>query len=113
MEIKSLLGNLMRKRGITNVEELSIEEKATFQNYERILSKREVSIADMRQFMIFQINSIEMRWRDNKISQDEKAELIPYHTVYKTLLQAIDAPEAERVALEQVLLQQINSTAQL
>lgn len=99
----------MRKRGIKNVDDLSTEEQATFQNYERILSKREVSIADMRQFMIFQINSIETRWRDNKIMQEEKAELIPYHTVYKTLLQAIDAPEAERIALEQVLLQQVNS----
>lgn len=109
MEIKPLLQKIFQKRGIKSVEDLDPEEKATFANYERILSKREISVADIRQFMIFQINSIEMRWRDNKVPQADKSELIPYHTVYKTLLQAIDAPEAERVALEQVLLQQINS----
>lgn len=109
MKFPPILQDLFKKRGIESAEKLSLEERATFENYQRILSKRELSIADLREFCAFQINSIETKWRDFSTTAEKKAELIPYHTVYKTLLQAIDAPEAERVALEQVLLQQLNS----
>lgn len=106
--MNSLIGRLLRKRGIDDVEKLSAEEKATVENYERILSKRELTVADLREFARFQVDKIEGVWRDQNVEQSRKAELIPYHTVYKTLLQAIEAPEAERKALESVLLQQIS-----
>lgn len=109
MQFPAILEKLFAKRGIGSIDQLSEEEAATFHNYQRILSKRELSMSDIREFIAFQINNIETKWRDNNLPQAAKAELIPYHTVYKTLLQAIDAPEAERIALEQVLMQQINS----
>lgn len=107
MQFPPILQDLFRKRGIKDANELSLEERSTFENYQRILSKRELSISDMREFCAFQVSAIETKWRDHVTTNEKKAELIPYHTVYKTLLAAIDAPESERIALEQVLRQQI------
>lgn len=105
--MNSLLAKLLRKRGIETVEELSHEERATFDKYEKVLNKRELTVADLRQFIQARIDHIEMKWKDMNIDAGKKAELVPYFTVYKTLLQAIDAPMSEREALEQVLMQQI------
>lgn len=103
----SLIRKLLQKRGIKSVEELSMDERATFDNYTRILNKRELSMDDLKQFVQARIDQIEQKWKDMNIDATRKGELIPYHTVYKTLLQAMNAPQAEREALEQVLVQQI------
>ncbi len=106
--MNSILAKLLRKRGISSLEVLDAEERATFDRYELILNKREISVADMRQFMQSRIDHIESKWADMNTDATKKAEYIPYHTVYKTLLKALDAPQAEREALEQVLLQQVS-----
>jgi hypothetical protein len=88
---------------------LDDQERATFENYVKILGKRELTVADIKEFCAFQLNKIETIWSDMKVDRAHKAELIAQHTVYKTLLKAVDAPELERVALEQVLQQQLTA----
>jgi len=105
----SLLTKLLEKRNIKSLEELTKEERATFDGYQQILSKKELTVADIKQFLEGQLSIIETRWKDFNIDQAKKAELIPYFTVYKVILQAIDSPQAERAALEQLLIQQIES----
>lgn len=105
--MNSLLAKFLRKKGIESVKDLNPEEKATFERYQSILAKKDLSLDDLRQFIKARIDHIEMKWKDMNIEQSKKAELVPYYTVYKTLLQAIEAPIAEREALEQILIQQI------
>lgn len=100
-----ILAKLFQKRGIKDINDLSSEEKQTFENYERVLSKRELTIDDIKQFLSLQIGIIESKWRDYEYK--EKANLVAYHTIYKTLLEAIDAPEKEREQLEKYLIQLI------
>ncbi len=103
-----LLHKFLHKRGVKSPTELdntptsdgSPTELETFQSYERTLSKDELTIADVKTFLTSQIAIIEARWKDFTTSNEKKAELIPYHTVYKVLEQAINAPQAEREQLE-------------
>ncbi len=112
----SILTKFLEKRGLKSPEELddtpntdgSPTERETFNKWKGILSKETLSLEDMKLFIQGQIGIIEMRWRDMTTSAERKAELIPYHTVYKTLEQAISAPRAEREQLEAHLNQIIN-----
>lgn len=103
----NILAKIFQKRGIKSADELTRDERATFDMYEAILARNEMTLADLKEFMGAQISIIENKWRDLNLAQEKKAELVPYHTVYKVILQAIDAPQAERVALEKLLVQQI------
>jgi len=106
--MKGLLLKLLRVKGIEDTNQMSKEEKVIFDNYDRILSKEKLTIDDFQKFLETQIAVIEGKWRDYDTTNTKKSELIPYHTVYKTLLQAISSPEAERKALEDYLTSQIN-----
>lgn len=106
--MRDLLFKYLSSKGIKSPTELdktpttdgSPTEFETYKNYEKTLSKDELSIGDIKKFLTMQIGIIEARWKDFSTSAEKKAELIPYHTVYKTLEQAISAPKAEREQLE-------------
>lgn len=102
-----LLARLLQRKGINSLEELDKEEKITFDNYQKILSKKELTIEDLKLFLESQVGVIEGKWKDLNLEQSKKAEMIPYHTTYKTILQAIGSPQSEREALEQFLLSQL------
>ena len=93
-----VLNRLLEKLGIGNINELSTEEKATYDNYEKVLSKEELTLEDVKNFCQTQVTKIEEIWRDNRA--ERKADLIPYHTVWKTILVAIESPKVVRESLE-------------
>lgn len=105
--MKPTLSKLLEKKGIKDVNDLSREEKDTFDRYQKILSKKELTLEDLKKFLETQITIIELKWKDFTVSQSHKAEMIPIHTTYKTILEAIDAPQYEREALEKFLVQQL------
>jgi len=104
----NLIEKLFHKRGIEDLKELDPEEKQTFENWQAILSKEELTLPDLKQFCQSQIDIIEGKWRDFNLEQSKKAELIPYHTCYKTILSAVDSPRSARENLEKTLVQLIN-----
>lgn len=101
----SLLSKILGKRGINNIDQLDKEEQSTFEGWQAILSKEELNLEDVKNFCRSQIDVIEGKWRDLTLEQSKKAEMIPYHTVYKTLLGAISSPQVAREALEKNLIQ--------
>lgn len=103
-----LLTKLLQKRNIETIEQLDPEEKQTYESWQGILSKETLTLEDLQIFCRSQIGVIESKWSDLKVEQTRKAELIPYHTVYKLILAAIDSPQAARKALEDQLNQLIN-----
>lgn len=100
-----LLEKLFRKRNIKDATQLDDEEKVVFENWQKILSKEEMTIDDIKHFCQSQIEVIEGKWKDYTVAQYQKAEYIPYHTVYKTILQAIDSPKVARESLEKQLIE--------
>ena len=103
-----LIEKLLNRRGIKNPEQLDNEEKQTFENWQLVLNKSELTTADIVSFCRSQISVIENKWKDLDTLNAKKAELIPYHVVYKTLLAAIESPKSAREALEIQLNQLLN-----
>lgn len=103
-----MITKLLGKRGIKDTLELSPEERKTFDDWQRILSKEELGVDDIKNFLRNQISVIEKKWSDLDKDQSKKAELIPYFMCYKTLLGAISSPMVAREALEQQLNQMLN-----
>ena len=94
------LSNLLKKRGITK-EQLSGEEKKDFERWEGILSGGEVTVEKIKEFCVAQKRAIEAKWK-NFENTDQK--LVIAHTIYSTIIQAIDAPDVERKSLEEYLI---------
>lgn len=103
-----LLQQLLKKRNVEDTETLTAEEKQTFNTWNEILSKDELTLEDVKMFCRTQVDTIEGKWKDYALENQKKAELIPYHTVYKSILAAIDSPKSARLALEQQLIQLTN-----
>lgn len=101
----SLLHKLLKKRGIESPEELTAEEKRDFDNWREVLSKETLTIGDIKEFCETQCEIIKQKWSDYNVEQQKKSELIPYFTVYNTLLSAIDSPKIAREALEKQLIE--------
>ena len=99
----SLIYKLFKKRGIEKLEDLTEEERITFKEWDKTLGKEELTLEDVKRFCNTQCEIIEGKWKDYTLLKEEKAELIPYHTIYKTLLTAIDSPKQAREALERQL----------
>ena len=99
-----LLQKLLGQRGIETVQELDKDERLTFDNWDKILSKEELTLEDVKQFCQAQIDTIQGKWQDLNITQANKAELIPYQTIYTLLLRVIQSPRSAREQLEQQLI---------
>jgi mRNA-degrading endonuclease HigB of HigAB toxin-antitoxin module len=106
--MNNLIEKILNKAGIKDLKELDPEEKQTLDSWQAVLSKDELTLEDVKKFCQVQIDFIEGRWRDYSLSNERKAELIPYHTCYKTLLLSMDNSRSDRENLEKNLLQIIN-----
>lgn len=103
-----ILTKLFQRRGIKDVNELTPEERSTFENYRAILEKKEVTIEDVKYFLKAQVVLIEKKWADLSLKAEHKGELIPYHTAYKLLLEFIETSvEGRREALIKTLESQL------
>lgn len=99
----SILGKIFAKEGIKDASELKGEEREIYEQYKRILDKPEITIEDLKLWLKNQIRIIEAKWKD--YNTEDKAALIPYHTIYRSLLDLIESQQTERETLEQYLAQ--------
>lgn len=103
-----LLSNLLDKRKIKR-EDLTLEEKTDFERWEKILSEGDMSLEKVAAFCASQVEKIEKQWADFGNEANKNDRLIVAHTIYKTIIKAIGAPEVERIALEEYLNKLIQS----
>lgn len=99
----SLITKLLQKRGIKDVNELSPEEKGTFESWEKILSGSEVSVKSISTFCEHNIRTVEAQFKNLDTSKEKLERLVLLHTVYSSLLGIINSPQAEKEALERYL----------
>ena len=104
----NILERLLFKRGIKSIDNLDAEEKKTFSDWQKILSKEELTVSDIKTFCQSQIDVIIGKWADLNLDNDKKAQLIPYYTVYNIIKNVTDAPKVAREQLEQQLNQLLN-----
>uniref|UniRef100_A0A6M3LC07 Uncharacterized protein n=1 Tax=viral metagenome TaxID=1070528 RepID=A0A6M3LC07_9ZZZZ len=101
----NLLTKIFAKRGIKDITELDKDERETFETWNKILSEGEMTVEKIQEFCQSQIDVIENKWKDLDIEQTKKAEWIPIHNVYSTILLAIKSPKAARENLEKQLIE--------
>lgn len=101
----NILEKFLKKVGVTSPDQLSSEEQKTYEEWRKILSKDELTLGNIKDFCRTQVSIIEAKWKDYNLENSKKAELIPYHTVYRTLEQVVEAPRLEREQLEAQLNQ--------
>ena len=99
----NILSEIFKKRGIKDITELDKDEQEAFGKYEAILSKPDLTLEDVKKFIENQIGIIEAKWKDYE--RKDKADLIPYHTIYCVLRDLINSPSVEREQLEKYLKQ--------
>lgn len=102
-----LLAKLLNKRGITKVEDLSIEEKADFDRWNELLIAKEITIENITEFIKDQKSKIEDKIANPELPKEQRLDLLPYLTIYKSLLVLIQSPSVERELVEKTLKQLI------
>ena len=103
--IHQLIQRLLQKRGIKDTINLSVDEKKTYDEWQRVLDKDELDLEDIKKFCKSQIDVIEAKWADYNYDQAKKNELQPYHTIWNMILKAMESPKVAREALEKHLTQ--------
>jgi len=97
------LSKVLQSKGIKDESELSEEEKVQFDQWRAILSKDELTMSDVVDFCHSQVDNIEAQFKDLNNSPEKLTRLVLQHSIYKTLVQVIKAPSAERESLERHL----------
>ena len=102
-----LITDLFKKRKINSVEDLSSEEKETFDKWERILSEGEITPEKMAEFCRNQLKIIDGKLSDldNPPSGQKDSILKAALAIYSALLKIIEGPKAEKESLERYLKQ--------
>jgi hypothetical protein len=100
----NLLTKILTKWNIQSPDELSSEEQTTFKTWQAVLSKDELTLDDIKTFCQMQLDVIDGKWNDLSLEDSRKAQMIPYYTVYKNILSAINSPRSSREALEKHLI---------
>lgn len=99
----NLLSKVLYAKGVSDPTELSDEERQQYLTWKEVLNKGELTIEDVKGFCRTQTDIIRQKWSDYNIDEKTKAGLIPYFTVYNSLLAAIESPNQAKVALEKHL----------
>src|SRR3990167_11018874 len=103
--MKSIVDKLLEKRGIKSTEELTPEERETFERWDKALSE-EISVESITKVCQTQISAIENRWRSDITNMNSQVNqnLVIMHTIYSTLVNVITSPIAEKEVLEKYLV---------
>ena len=99
----SILDKILMKRGIKDVSELSEEERGTFENWKAVLSEENVTVEKIKEFCLLQIGMVEAQFKNLDNTAEKNGRLILLHSVYSSILGAIDGPAEQRKALEKHL----------
>lgn len=94
---------LLKKRKL-NIQDLSAEEKATYDDWDRRLSES-LTLENLKEFCVYQKNEIEKQYTSLDNSRDKDFILKATLSVYLAIIGLIDGDKAEKVALIQELEQ--------
>ena len=103
----SLLQKLLHKRGIKDISELDNSEKQQFDHWDMVLSEGEITVEKVKLFCQSQLTVIEKQLANFDNTPQKNERLVIYFNVYKTIMNALTAPQAERESLEKYLRQLI------
>ncbi len=107
--MENILNKFLKKVGVEDFSELTEMEKATYQEWEKILSQ-DVKINDVAKFLEAQINRLnkELRAAVTEAKDREALRITAKIENYEAIIIFIKEPLERRKALEEQLLNQLN-----
>lgn len=102
-----LLQKWLEKIGVKNVSNLSADEKATYDSWNKTLSEGEITVDKIKEFCKAQKKLIEGQY-SNPDNTDKKDNILKASLgIYNALIGLLESPMAERESLEKYLNQLI------
>jgi len=98
-----LLERLLKKYKVSSIQELSADDQSEVRRWQTIFSQDEITVADIQTFCSNQVLEVEKQWRDTNNSSQKNDRLIILHTVYRSLIDLIQAPKTGKAQLEAYL----------
>lgn len=95
-----MLDKILEKIGIKSYEDLNEEEKKTYREWEKILSKGEITIEELKKFIINQITVLELQILNPDNSKEKDVFLKSQLRILRVLLGFIESPKKSREWLE-------------
>ncbi len=104
----SILDQLLKKIGVSKYEELNSDEKATFKNWENVLSGRRLTDEDVVAFLEKERHNAVLRLVEVNLSkEDEIFRKVEVRFISK-LLEFLNSPKVEKEVFEKQLENNIN-----
>jgi hypothetical protein len=105
--MNALIQKWLDKIGVKNVSDLSSDEKATYDNWSKILSEGEITVEKIKEFCKSQKKLIETQYT-NPDNTDKKDNILKASLgIYNALIGLIEGPRSEKESLEKYLEQLI------
>lgn len=102
--MNGLISKILKRRGIKSIDDLSDDERATFDKWERQLAETEITTPAIADFCKNEINKIEDKLTpDNSESKNNR--LIALLTAYKAIARLINSKKEQRESLIKYLKQ--------
>jgi intergrase/recombinase len=100
-----MLEQILAKLNLKSIDELKPAERATWQQWARILSKTDVTIEELKKFLPQELEraTIELRKHENSPQKDSYYKA--YGDIISLLTKFITSPEKEREQLKAMLKQ--------
>ncbi len=95
-----LLQQYLEKQGVKRISDLDENERVTFDGWSSILSEGKVDVNKIKELCESQIGMIEGMWGNVENSTQKNERFIISHTLFKKIINLIDATQDERESLE-------------
>jgi hypothetical protein len=93
-----MLDAILQKLGLTSIDDLKPEEKATWLKWSTILGKDDVSIDDLKKFLPQELERANVELRKHENSDKKDAYYKAYGDILATILKFIVTPTARKTA---------------
>lgn len=99
-----LLNLLLEKRGV-KLEELSAQEKADFDRWNKTLIQEPITLGNLEEFIKEQLNKAQDQIAEPENTKEKDLYLKSCLNIYKALLGVIETPQVEKEQVEKYLKQ--------
>lgn len=98
-----MLDQILNKLGLTSIDQLKPDEKATWMRWAAILGKADITIDDLKKFLPIELEraTIELRKHENSPQKDSYYKA--YGDILSTIQKFIVTPTQERENLKAIL----------
>jgi len=103
----SVLHNLLEKLNL-KFEDLTAEEKKAYEEYTAVLSQPEVTIDDLKAFLLAQLKRLQSEQNDYRNTEKKDLYLKASIRNLEMIFAFIQGPEARKKWLEETLTKQLN-----